>query len=45
MTYTSIAILAILGDDLSRLDRRSIIEGESPILDGWKIAHDKLQLL
>jgi hypothetical protein len=28
MTYTSIAILVILGDDLSRLDRRGIIEGE-----------------
>lgn len=28
MTYTSIAILAILGDDLSRLDRKAIIEGK-----------------
>lgn len=28
MTYTSIAILVILGDDLTRLDRKSIIEGE-----------------
>lgn len=27
MTYTSIAILVILGDDLSRLDRKAIIEG------------------
>lgn len=27
MTYTSIAILIILGDDLSRLDRKAIIEG------------------
>jgi hypothetical protein len=29
MTYTSIAILVILGDDLSRLDRKGIIEGKS----------------
>jgi geranylgeranyl transferase type-1 subunit beta len=29
MTYTSIAILVILGDDLSRLDRKAIIEGEN----------------
>lgn len=29
MTYTSIATLVILGDDLSRLDRRAIIEGDS----------------
>lgn len=28
MTYTSIAILVILGDDLSRLDRKAIIEGD-----------------
>lgn len=27
MTYTSIAILVILGDDLTRLDRNAIIEG------------------
>lgn len=27
MTYTAIAILVILGDDLSRLDREAIIEG------------------
>lgn len=27
MTYTCIAILVILGDDLSRLDRKAIIEG------------------
>lgn len=29
MTYTSIAILVILGDDLSRLDRKAIIEGKT----------------
>ena len=29
MTYTSISILVILGDDLSRLDRKAIIEGEN----------------
>lgn len=28
MTYTSLAILVILGDDLSRLDRKAIIEGK-----------------
>lgn len=28
MTYTSIAILVILGDDLTRLDRKAIIDGE-----------------
>jgi geranylgeranyl transferase type-1 subunit beta len=28
MTYTSIAILVILGDDLTRLDRKAIIEGK-----------------
>jgi geranylgeranyl transferase type-1 subunit beta len=28
MTYTSVAILVILGDDLSRLDRKTIIKGE-----------------
>lgn len=28
MTYTSIAILVILGDDLSQLDRKGIIEGK-----------------
>ncbi|KAH8261827.1 hypothetical protein KR038_000631 [Drosophila bunnanda] len=27
MTYTSIAVLVTLGDDLSRLDRRSIVDG------------------
>lgn len=32
MTYTSIATLVILGDDLSRLDRRAIIEGDSLFL-------------
>lgn len=30
MTYTSIAILVILGDDLSRLNRKAIIEGRFP---------------
>lgn len=29
MTYTSIAILVILGDDLTRLERKAIIEGEN----------------
>lgn len=29
MTYTGIATLVILGDDLSRLDRKSLIEGDS----------------
>lgn len=32
MTYTGIAILITLGDDLSRLDRKAIIEGN--IVDG-----------
>lgn len=27
MTYTGIAILITLGDDLSRLDRKAIVEG------------------
>jgi hypothetical protein len=31
MTYTSIATLVILDDDLSRLDRKSIIEGNTEI--------------
>lgn len=28
MTYTSIGILVTLGDDLSRLDRKIIVDGE-----------------
>lgn len=28
MTYTSIGILVTLGDDLSRLDRKSIVDGK-----------------
>ncbi|GAB0098881.1 Geranylgeranyl transferase type I subunit beta [Sergentomyia squamirostris] len=31
MTYTGIAILVALGDDLSRLDRRAIIEGVAAV--------------
>lgn len=31
MTYTSIAVLAILGDDLSRLNRKAIIEGVAAV--------------
>lgn len=31
MTYTCIAILVILGDDLSRLDRKSIVEGVAAV--------------
>lgn len=38
MTYTSIAILVILGDDLTRLDRKSIIEGK------WKNVTSKFWL-
>jgi hypothetical protein len=34
MTYTSIAILVILGDDLSRLDRKTIIKGELGVKTG-----------
>lgn len=36
MTYTGIATLVILGDDLSRLDRKAIIEGDS--LGDWSIS-------
>lgn len=31
MTYTCIAVLAIMGDDLSRLNRRAIIEGVASV--------------
>lgn len=31
MTYTCIAVLAILGDDLSRLDRKAIVEGVAAV--------------
>lgn len=31
MTYTCIAILAILGDDFSRLDRKAIVEGVAAV--------------
>jgi prenyltransferase beta subunit len=31
MTYTCIAILVILGDDLSRLDRKAIVEGVAAV--------------
>lgn len=31
MTYTCIAILVILGDDLSRLDRKAIVEGVASV--------------
>lgn len=31
MTYTSIAVLVTLGDDLSRLDRKSIIDGVAAV--------------
>jgi len=31
MTYTSLAILVILGDDLSRVDRRAIIDGVAAV--------------
>ncbi|XP_017038637.1 geranylgeranyl transferase type-1 subunit beta isoform X2 [Drosophila kikkawai] len=31
MTYTSIAVLVTLGDDLSRLDRRSIVDGVAAV--------------
>jgi hypothetical protein len=31
MTYTCIAVLVILGDDLSRLDRRAIVDGVASV--------------
>ncbi len=31
MTYTCIAILVILGDDLSRLDRKTIADGVAAV--------------
>lgn len=31
MTYTCIAILVILGDDLSRLDRKAIVDGVAAV--------------
>lgn len=31
MTYTSIAILVALGDDLSRLNRRAIVDGVAAV--------------
>lgn len=31
MTYTGIAILVTLGDDLSRLDRRAIVDGVAAV--------------
>lgn len=35
MTYTGIATLATLGDDLSRIDRKAIVDGEILVVD-WK---------
>lgn len=31
ITYTGIAVLAALGDDLSRLDRRAIVDGVAAV--------------
>lgn len=31
MTYTCIAVLVILGDDLSRLDRKAIVDGVASV--------------
>lgn len=42
MTYTGIATLVILGDDLSRLDRKSLIEGDSSDVKSDLFANFKL---